>query len=60
LHEETVPPVLMKKNTEILVTYANKIDIQAGTLAVYHSSLMRYDKFATGLISYLKKEYRIE
>jgi hypothetical protein len=60
IREDSVPPVLMTKDPVILVTYANKLNIQAVRLLLYHISLKRYDAFATGLISYLKKEYRIE
>jgi hypothetical protein len=60
IHEDSVTPVLMTNDPDILITYANKLNIQAGRLTLYHTSLEDYDKFATRLISYLKKEYNIK
>jgi hypothetical protein len=60
IREDSVPPVLMTKDPRVLLTYANKLNIQAGRLILYHISLSRYDKFATNLLSYLKREYQIE
>jgi len=60
IREKEEPPVLMTNDPAILITFANKVNIQAGRLILYHISLRRYDGFVTRLISYLKKEYHIE
>lgn len=60
IREDPVPPVLMTKDPIILITYANKLNIQKGRLMLYHTSLERYDKFSTRLISYLKEKYHLE